>query len=110
MSRLDVPVSGAFAPPEAQRVGGVAFAGARGVQAVELSADDGHRWSAATLLPPLAATTWVLWTAPWQPGPSGLHTLAVRAWDGAGAAQIAEHYPPLPDGASGVHKVTVRVT
>jgi hypothetical protein len=36
--------------------------------------------------------------------------LTVRAVDGNGQVQTAEAAPALPDGASGLHSVTVRVS
>ena len=107
MSRIDVPQPGTVSG-DYQRIGGIAFAGARGIQGVEVSADDGRSWMAATLAPALSSLSWVLWTSDWVPQ-GRTQTLAVRAWDGSGAAQIAEIRPPLPDGSSGIHKVTVRI-
>jgi DMSO/TMAO reductase YedYZ molybdopterin-dependent catalytic subunit len=108
MSRIDVPragnVSGGL-----QRIGGIAFAGSRGIQSVEVSADDGRSWSAATLAPALSSLTWVLWTSDWLPQ-GAMQTLVARATDGTGAAQITDIRPALPDGSSGLHKVTVRVS
>jgi DMSO/TMAO reductase YedYZ molybdopterin-dependent catalytic subunit len=107
MSRIDVPRPGTVRA-EPQRIGGIAFAGTRGIQAVEVSADNGQTWSAATLAPALSELTWVLWTADWVPQ-GERQTLVVRAWDGTGALQPVEVRPPLPDGASGLHHVTVRI-
>jgi DMSO/TMAO reductase YedYZ molybdopterin-dependent catalytic subunit len=107
MSRIDVPTAGRVSG-SLQRMGGIAFAGDRGIQGVDVSADDGRSWSPATLAPALSNMSWVLWTADWLPqGP--MQTLAVRATDGRGTPQIAEVRPALPDGSSGIHKVTVRV-
>ena len=41
--------------------------------------------------------------------PAGLHTLAVRAVDGTGQGQAAQRVPPHPSGASGSHRIVVRV-
>ncbi len=106
MSRIDVPRAGTM-PGGAQRVGGIAFAGARGIQGVEVSADDGRSWTSATQVSALSPLSWALWTADWQPQ-GGMQTLVVRATDGTGAAQIADVRPALPDGSSGLHRVTVR--
>ena len=107
MSRVDVPTNGSAASGNAQRIGGVAFAGGRGIQGVEISADRGRSWSAATLAPALSPMSWVLWTADWLPQ-GRTPTLTVRATDGTGAVQIADEHPPLPDGSSGYHTVTLR--
>ncbi len=109
MSRIDVPVNGSTVASGYQQIGGLAFAGARGVQSVEVSADGGNTWSAATLAPALSNLTWVLWTAEWLPqGP--MQVLAVRATDGTGAPQPTQVAPSLPDGVSGIHRVTIRVS
>ncbi len=107
MSRFDFPRDRALLPAGPARVGGVAFAGARGIARVEVSPDGGRSWTAGQLRRPLGPYTWVLWTADLDL-PEGEHTLKVRATDGAGATQTAEPAPPLPDGASGWHTLTVR--
>jgi hypothetical protein len=108
MSRIDVPRPGTVGNGY-QRIGGLAFAGARGIAGVEVSADDGRTWTAATLAPALSTMSWVLWTSDWLPqGPT--QTLAVRATDGSGAPQPTQVAPSLPDGVSGIHRVTVRVS
>ncbi len=90
-------------------VGGVAYAGDRGVTAVEYSTDDGKSWRAAELAPALGAFSWVLWTALWQPTAPGEYTLKVRARDGGGVLQTSQAARTLPDGASGYHAIRVRV-
>lgn len=45
-------------------VGGIAFAGARGISRVEVSVDDGP-WREAQLRTPLSETTWVIWRYDW---------------------------------------------
>jgi len=66
-------------------LGGIAFAGARGISRVEVRADDGG-WQPADLRDPLSAVTWVLWRARLKTGP-GEHTFAVRAFDADGRQQ-----------------------
>lgn len=83
-------------------VGGIAYAGARGISRVEIRADDGD-WEQAELREPLSGTTWVLWRYDWPFRP-GDHTLTVRCFDGAGVPQVAEPSPPHPDGATGLHR------
>ena len=108
MSRIDVPRNNTGVPDGLQRIGGIAFAGDRGIQRVDISADDGRTWSPATVAESAFPMSWVLWTADWLPQMRS-QTLAVRAVDGTGAVQIAEARPPLPDGSSGIHKVSVRI-
>jgi len=53
--------------------------------------------------------SWVLWRLPWQPTP-GTYALLVRATDGTGTRQTSAHASPLPDGASGWHRIVVGVS
>lgn len=107
MARIDFPRQRDLVPAGRTRIGGVAFAGARGVPKVELSTDGGRNWLACQVRRPLGPATWVLWTA--EPDlAEGAHILQVRATDGAGVTQTEAIAPPLPDGASGWHTITVR--
>lgn len=109
MSRIDVPRDRAFVSVGPAGIGGIAFAGDRGISKVEVSLDGGATWREALLkTPPLSPYTWVLWALPWEPIP-GTYSVVVRATDGSGATQPRTEVPPLPDGASGWHRVTVRV-
>jgi DMSO/TMAO reductase YedYZ molybdopterin-dependent catalytic subunit len=108
-SRFDTPRNGDLVRMGTVQLAGVSFAGTRGVQAVEWSADGGRTWSPATLKPPLSALTWTLWTATWTPASEGVHKLVVRARDGGGALQSTEIDPSFPGGASGYHTIQVTV-
>jgi len=88
---------------------GVAFAGDRGVSAVEVSADGGRSWLRARLDYAPAATAWALWSAEWTPAAQGPATLTVRAYDGSGVLQEEAPRGFAPSGASGLHQVDVRV-
>ncbi|MCL4531589.1 MAG: molybdopterin-dependent oxidoreductase, partial [Actinobacteria bacterium] len=86
-------------------IGGIAWAGDRGIRRVELQVDGGQ-WAEATLItPPLGPLTWVEWRYDW-PAVSGEHTFRVRATDGTGALQIEKETPTEPDGATGYYSVT----
>jgi DMSO/TMAO reductase YedYZ molybdopterin-dependent catalytic subunit len=108
-SRIDTPAFGSVVHSGAVQVAGVAFAGTRGVQAVEWSADGGRTWSPADMKPPLSPLTWVLWTASWTPTGEGVRTLVVRARDGGGDVQTGQQAPSYPSGSSGYHSVQVTV-
>ena len=82
-------------------VGGIAFAGARGISRVEVRVDDGP-WDAAQLRSPLSETTWVLWRYDW-PFEAGRHKFEVRCAEADGTPQIEEEKGNRPDGASGIH-------
>ena len=89
-------------------VGGIAWAGARGIQKVEIQVDGGS-WAPAVLrLPPLGPFTWVQWRYDW-PVLSGHHTFSVRATDGTGALQSAQDAGMFPNGATGYHTVEATV-
>lgn len=89
-------------------VGGIAYAGSRGISKVEVQVDEGP-WAAAVLrTPALSPFTWVQWRYDW-PYQAGQHTFRVRAYDGAGVIQVSERQPSRPDGATGIHEVTVDV-
>jgi DMSO/TMAO reductase YedYZ molybdopterin-dependent catalytic subunit len=107
-SRIDLPADGAVLTRKPTWIAGVAYAADRGIGRVEVSADAGATWNAATLRRPLGALTWVLWQYQWQPT-AGSHVLAVRAIDLAGNVQTATGAPTLPDGASGYHAIQVLV-
>jgi DMSO/TMAO reductase YedYZ molybdopterin-dependent catalytic subunit len=90
-------------------IGGIAWAGDRGIQKVELQIDD-EPWVQASLrTPPLSPLTWVQWRYDW-PARSGRHTVRVRATDGTGALQIEEESGVRPDGATGYHEERVNVS
>ncbi|MDQ6691438.1 MAG: Ig-like domain-containing protein, partial [Candidatus Dormibacteraeota bacterium] len=109
-ARIDTPTEGQLVTLGPVNVAGIAFAGARGVSGVELSADGGRTWLAASLSPPLSPLTWQLWTARWTPPREGAYTLMVRARDGAGDVQSARVAPSFPEGSSGYHRVGLNVT
>jgi hypothetical protein len=88
-------------------VGGMAFAGARGIQNVELSIDDGE-WTAAELDRPLSHLTWVLWRAALTL-PPGDHKITVRSVDGEGNTQTDKKSPTVPDGATGHHSIRITI-
>lgn len=104
-SRIDTP-RGAV-PAGTVPVAGVAWAGVRGVDRVEVRVDEGP-WQEATLGPELAETTWRQWHLAWDATP-GTHVLEARATDGTGDTQTARRSPPAPDGATGWHRRTVVV-
>jgi len=82
-------------------VGGIAFAGARGISKVEVRVDGGP-WEEAQLRAPLSETTWVIWRYDW-PFQEGEHTFEVRCAEADGTPQIEEKQGNRPDGASGIH-------
>jgi hypothetical protein len=88
-------------------IGGIAFAGARGIQSVELQMDDGE-WRQAEIDRPLSHLTWVLWRAAVSL-PPGEHKITVRTTDGDGNLQTDRKSPTQPDGATGYHSINITV-
>lgn len=88
-------------------VGGIAYAGARSIAAVEVRVDQGE-WVPAQLKTPLSETTWVIWRYDW-PFAEGPHVFEVRCVDGEGQPQIEAVAGVRPDGATGIHRQGARV-
>lgn len=108
MSRIDYPRDHVRLG-QVIEVGGIAFAGNRGIQNVDISVDGGIIWQRATLDPPLSPDSWVLWKWQWRPRTRGSYTLVVRATDGTGAVQTSRKQGTVPNGATGYHEVPVIV-
>ncbi|MBA2449702.1 MAG: molybdopterin-dependent oxidoreductase, partial [Chloroflexi bacterium] len=109
MSRIDVPAPGAQLAAGSQRIAGIAYAGDRGVAAVEYSADDGATWQTATLVEPqLGRDTWIRWQGAFDLPAGATIGLLCRAIDGAGRLQSGQYSTPDPDGATGWRRIGVR--
>ncbi len=87
-------------------VGGIAYAGASGISKVEVQMDNGPWQEAQLRVPPLSPLTWVQWRYDF-PTQTGRHVFRVRAYDGKGELQRAVNTPPHPNGATGIHTVTL---
>ncbi|MGO9189645.1 MAG: molybdopterin-dependent oxidoreductase, partial [Streptosporangiaceae bacterium] len=107
-SRIDVPKPLAQVKAGPVTVAGVAWAPARGIAAVEVSADGGP-WRPARLATSGGIDTWRQWMQTWDATP-GVHRLQVRATDNTGATQPSRRAQPVPSGASGWDSVVVTVT
>jgi len=90
-------------------IGGIAFAGDRGISKVEVSTDAGSTWNEATIKQPRSPYSWVIWAYEWTPQAKGAYTLMVRAYDGSNQLQSSAATAPFPDGASGYHSIQVTV-
>jgi DMSO/TMAO reductase YedYZ molybdopterin-dependent catalytic subunit len=104
-SRIDLP-RGGVAQAGTVPVAGVAWAPDRGITKVEVAIDG--EWHEARISTPISKATWVQWRYDWA-ATAGQHTIEVRATDGAGEVQTADHSEPAPDGARGHHTIQVRV-
>jgi DMSO/TMAO reductase YedYZ molybdopterin-dependent catalytic subunit len=88
---------------------GRAFAGDRGVRAVEVSTDDGETWRPARIDYPGTRLTWVFWRFDWRPQEPGEVVLLSRATDGEGVVQPPDARGIVPQGATGYHRVRATV-
>ncbi len=102
VNRNDLKQTGIFP------LGGIAWAGARGISQVEVQVDNGP-WTAVQLRKPtVGPLTWVQWRYDWKAVP-GSHTVQVRATDGAGALQTTAPSDPGPEGATGIYSVSLNI-
>jgi DMSO/TMAO reductase YedYZ molybdopterin-dependent catalytic subunit len=99
-----------FAAGRTATIRGRAFAGDRGIQQIEFSADDGENWRQTRIDYPGTNLTWTFWSADWLPEEPGEYTLVSRATDGTGAPQPSESRGIVPQGATGYHRVVATVT
>ena len=87
---------------------GIAFAGSRGIERIELRVDD-EDWQPAELEAYDPALVWQRWRFDWRPDSPGPHRLTIRAIDREGNVQIAEEAEPHPDGMTGYQTVTLEI-
>jgi DMSO/TMAO reductase YedYZ molybdopterin-dependent catalytic subunit len=105
-SRIDVPRSRDSIGAGPLSVGGVAFAGNRGIQSVEISTDGEQTWLPAQVKPALSRNSWQLWRADISVD-SSPYDIRVRATDGTGKLQTRTPADPFPSGATGYHTVRI---
>src|SRR5438046_1070350 len=109
-ARFDVPREAEILKVGTMEIGGVAFAGTRGISKVEYTTNGGSTWEVAQFDAALSPLTWVVWRATWTPGSEGAYRLMVRATDASGATQDSHNAPSYPSGASGFHTIHVNVS
>ena len=111
-SRIDVPRAGRSTVAGAQPIAGVAWGGVRSIDRVEVRAtledEDAGEWQEARLGERLNESTWRQWVLEWDATP-GTYQIEVRATDGNGDTQTPERHEPAPNGATGYHRIRVRV-
>lgn len=108
MSRVDLPTLGARIRGVTP-VAGIAFAGDRGVEKVQVSVDGGVTWQDALTKDPTSRYSWVLWAGEWEPQEPGTHSIRVRAIDKTGKIQEVRASSTYPAGATGYHVIHVAV-
>ncbi len=89
-------------------IGGIAFAGNRGISAVEWRLADDEIWKPAEMEDQVNVTTWRRWKANLGLSP-GTHQMEVRAFDGNGDEQPSKRTATHPDGAGGYHLIQLAV-
>ena len=109
-ARIDIPGPAQPIPAGPSQIGGIAFAGERGISRVEVSVDGGATWQTAQLETALGPATWVRWGLPWPSLLPGNYTLIARTYDGNGTPQIAAARKSGPGGATGYARREVTVT
>jgi len=107
-SRVDVPRENATVAAGTVTVAGVAWSQHVGISAVDVQVDDGD-WASATLADAISVDTWRQWRWDWD-APSGSHTIRVRATDANGLVQTSKLADVAPDGATGLHEISVSVS
>jgi DMSO/TMAO reductase YedYZ molybdopterin-dependent catalytic subunit len=108
MSRIDSPAHKATLEPGRHAISGIAYAGNRGVGAVQFSSNGGRNWAPAVFVePPLGRDVWVRWTAEFDITPGQTLRLQCRAIDGTGEVQPDVFLLPQPNGGSGRHLIEV---
>lgn len=108
-THIDPPPQQSIFHGEPFTLHGIAFAGARGINRVEISLDGGISWRDCELVEGGEPGVWGIWTYYWDLPTPGEHQLIARSTDGAGTVQTSVAQGVMPDGASGYHKVSVHV-
>jgi DMSO/TMAO reductase YedYZ molybdopterin-dependent catalytic subunit len=90
-------------------IGGIAWAGERGVSRVEVRVDGGE-WQEAQVRAPISDRTWQLWRYDWTFS-EGSHVFEVRMTEADGTPQIESPEGVRPSGATGIHseRASVRI-
>jgi hypothetical protein len=109
MSAFERPTDRSVLDGGIQEIGGVAFAGTRGISKVEVSMDGGETWLDVDDLQAAGPLSWTIWRMTWEPPSSDAYRLVVRATDGEGTLQTEDEADPVPDGSSGYHRIVVGI-
>lgn len=107
-SRIDVPRPLQTLPSGEVVIAGSAWAQQSGIAAVEVQVDGGP-WESAELASEVSKDTWRQWRYPLREAGPGRHWAAVRAVSKAGEVQIGERRDPIPNAATGHHRIEFRI-
>jgi len=109
VSRIDYPKNGDQLRGFKTVIRGIAFAGDRGIQYVQVSTDGERSWSLARLEKPLSPYSWVFWSFPMKFPRSGSYSVSVRAADLYSGIQRDSQRDPFPSGTDGFHRIHFNV-
>ncbi|GAA3059225.1 molybdopterin-dependent oxidoreductase [Actinocorallia glomerata] len=107
-SRIDVPRPLATVPRDGAVVAGTAWAQHDGIAAVEVMVDDGD-WQEAQLAAEVTADTWRQWRLSLDGLEPGRHAVTVRAVTASGTVQTGARRDPIPNAATGHHRIEFQV-
>lgn len=109
ISRIDFPKNDGWISASKTVVRGIAFAGDRGIQYVQVSTDGERSWSLARLEKPLSPYSWVFWSFPMDLPRSARYAVSVRAADQYSGIQRDGQRDAFPSGTSGIHRIQFNV-
>jgi DMSO/TMAO reductase YedYZ molybdopterin-dependent catalytic subunit len=108
--KMTARVDSAVSQPDGRwLVTGIAYCGGQPAGGVEVSDDEGLSWKEAKITSERFPNAWSTWEYPWQPRKKGELILTARVKDGAGARQDESYTGSFPSGATGLHRVIVKV-
>jgi hypothetical protein len=81
------PANAETLPAGIVAIRGAAYAGEAGIQAVDVSVDDGKTWQPASLIGPQETYSWRHWEYLWEVRQTGEFTIMARATDTRGRQQ-----------------------
>jgi len=106
------PVNAEILPVGIVPIRGAAYAGETGIQAVEVSVDEGRTWQPANLIGPQETYAWRHWEYLWDVRQTGEFTIMSRATDARGRRQPERaHWNALGYGNNGFreHAIAVQI-
>jgi DMSO/TMAO reductase YedYZ molybdopterin-dependent catalytic subunit len=108
--KMTARVDSAVSQPDGKwLVTGIAYCGGQPVGGVELSDDEGLSWKEAKITSERFPNAWSTWEYAWQPQKKGELILTARVKDASGVRQNESHTGSFPSGATGLHRVIVKV-
>ena len=90
-------------------IDGLAFNDGSGISKVDVSADNGKTWAAATLNPELGKYSWRRWKYSWTPTATGTYTLWAKATDNKGLTQPEQQWNRNGYARGFIERITVTV-